>query len=246
MFAGFAGVARAAAVSLFVVAAPAAAVTYTVQISGEVTENSTYGLIAGVPGSTEYRDTNALFSATLSFDLNAASAGGSASGFYFDQPGFLTITNLTFTPTGPGNFYAPTLAGTPVAQMLDAGYGTGFDAWLNLDDQRIDDAGGVPGAVNRTSAFSLTGYDALSPLPGTSFPDFSSLGALEFVFTSSEFTINDLGLQDGSYASASGIITSVTNVTAAPAVPEPATWGLMILGFGVAGATLRRRRLAIA
>jgi PEP-CTERM motif len=30
------------------------------------------------------------------------------------------------------------------------------------------------------------------------------------------------------------------------AVPEPATWGLMILGFGAAGAMLRRRTLAIA
>ena len=26
------------------------------------------------------------------------------------------------------------------------------------------------------------------------------------------------------------------------AVPEPATWGMMIMGFGLAGATLRRRR----
>jgi hypothetical protein len=30
------------------------------------------------------------------------------------------------------------------------------------------------------------------------------------------------------------------------AVPEPATWALMISGFGMAGATLRRRRLAVA
>jgi len=29
-------------------------------------------------------------------------------------------------------------------------------------------------------------------------------------------------------------------------VPEPATWGLMITGFGMAGATLRRRRTAAA
>jgi hypothetical protein len=29
-------------------------------------------------------------------------------------------------------------------------------------------------------------------------------------------------------------------------VPEPATWGLMILGFGAAGSALRRRRPAIA
>ncbi|PZQ56854.1 MAG: hypothetical protein DI570_20445 [Phenylobacterium zucineum] len=30
------------------------------------------------------------------------------------------------------------------------------------------------------------------------------------------------------------------------AVPEPATWALMIGGFGMTGATLRRRRLAVA
>jgi hypothetical protein len=29
-----------------------------------------------------------------------------------------------------------------------------------------------------------------------------------------------------------------------PAVPEPATWAMMILGFGLAGVALRRRRLA--
>ena len=32
----------------------------------------------------------------------------------------------------------------------------------------------------------------------------------------------------------------------APVVPEPASWGLMILGFGTAGAALRRRRIAAA
>lgn len=31
-------------------------------------------------------------------------------------------------------------------------------------------------------------------------------------------------------------------VSAAGAVPEPATWGMMILGFGMAGASMRRRR----
>ena len=35
-------------------------------------------------------------------------------------------------------------------------------------------------------------------------------------------------------------------VTATTAVPEPATWGMMILGFGIAGAALRRRRVAAA
>jgi len=30
------------------------------------------------------------------------------------------------------------------------------------------------------------------------------------------------------------------------AVPEPATWAMMILGFGAAGSVLRRRRAAVA
>lgn len=39
---------------------------------------------------------------------------------------------------------------------------------------------------------------------------------------------------------------SVTLVSAASAAPEPATWGLMILGFGAAGVALRRSRKKVA
>lgn len=38
-------------------------------------------------------------------------------------------------------------------------------------------------------------------------------------------------------ASAVGVVANVEN-----GVPEPATWGMMLLGFGVAGASMRRRR----
>ena len=31
-----------------------------------------------------------------------------------------------------------------------------------------------------------------------------------------------------------------------PGVPEPATWAMLIAGFGLVGATMRRRRAAIA
>lgn len=39
-----------------------------------------------------------------------------------------------------------------------------------------------------------------------------------------------------------GSDTAFRTYTATGAVPEPATWGLMLLGFGAAGALLRRRR----
>ena len=50
---------------------------------------------------------------------------------------------------------------------------------------------------------------------------------------------NNIGAND--YWTAFNDIT-----TGGAAVPEPATWALMIGGFGMAGATLRRRRAAIA
>lgn len=57
----------------------------------------------------------------------------------------------------------------------------------------------------------------------------------------------DLALSDGSGGYSlwlRGNVSSVTSVTAG--VPEPSTWALMILGFGSAGALLRRRRLHYA
>ena len=35
----------------------------------------------------------------------------------------------------------------------------------------------------------------------------------------------------------------ITSVAPGAAVPEPATWAMMIVGFGAAGALLRRRRV---
>lgn len=54
-----------------------------------------------------------------------------------------------------------------------------------------------------------------------------------------EYGLLDVGAQGGSFAHVHG----VTVVTRLGAVPEPATWGLMIFGFGLAGAMLRRRRM---
>jgi len=42
--------------------------------------------------------------------------------------------------------------------------------------------------------------------------------------------------------SADGIRIFVEGTPAAAAVPEPASWALMVVGFGIAGATMRRRR----
>jgi len=59
-------------------------------------------------------------------------------------------------------------------------------------------------------------------------------------------------LQNGIYNKDSGPgrnlkgISHVTFYGASAPVPEPATWAMMIMGFGAAGAILRRRRTALA
>ena len=40
------------------------------------------------------------------------------------------------------------------------------------------------------------------------------------------------------------LVSGLTGTASAGGVPEPASWALMIAGFGLAGAQLRRRRTA--
>jgi hypothetical protein len=64
------------------------------------------------------------------------------------------------------------------------------------------------------------------------------------------FTFDQARLESFTYAfvGAQGLQLDdvVVDAAASAAVPEPATWAMMILGFGAAGSVLRRRRLALA
>ena len=46
----------------------------------------------------------------------------------------------------------------------------------------------------------------------------------------------------GTLNSSNGAYSGSFNVANAPAVPEPATWAMMLLGFGAVGMVIRRRR----
>jgi PEP-CTERM motif len=49
----------------------------------------------------------------------------------------------------------------------------------------------------------------------------------------------------GTWDTGGGSYGGQLDFSVAPSVPEPATWGLMLVGFGVAGAALRGRRNAL-
>ncbi|MDW8414264.1 MAG: PEPxxWA-CTERM sorting domain-containing protein [Thermaurantiacus sp.] len=54
-----------------------------------------------------------------------------------------------------------------------------------------------------------------------------------------------LGHNDGRYIDNVSVPRVIYSAMAGRAVPEPATWGLMIAGFGLVGAALRRRRATV-
>jgi hypothetical protein len=82
------------------------------------------------------------------------------------------------------------------------------------------------------------GFEWGSPLnPGETLDDFSVVGgAFNGSFTGTDFFFAANSLTRNSFR--------LDGVTVNSAVPEPATWLMMILGFGALGATMRRRRNA--
>ncbi len=124
---------------------------------------------------------------------------------------------------------------------------------VTTDDVTFDSRGftaqritGVQGTFNGSAITGLAspfGANNLYYLTGPSFVDGSGLGFataagtsvnLFFQSSASSYRVNSINPFTSSFVSASS--------SALGAVPEPATWAMMIVGFGVVGAGLRRKR----
>lgn len=140
-----------------------------------------------------------------------AAVGNIVTGGDFDPVPITQYGNVT----GPGSF------------------GTGLLTLPNLYSP-VTPTGAVVGIISNTdSLFVPYGY-----VSG------SDLGVSKSTYSGKSFA--SLGLATGSYkfswgqgASADTFTVNVGPVTAA--VPEPATWALMILGFGIIGFSMRRQ-----
>ena len=112
---------------------------------------------------------------------------------------------------------------------------------------------GIDRAVSTLRFTGVTG----SLLGGNDFVEINGGGAVgpyivrnltdsSFSFTGFEYSIELAGSPNNNQgrfnAAGAGARRGSYTIPATPAVPEPATWAMMILGFGVAGAVLRRRR----
>jgi hypothetical protein len=123
--------------------------------------------------------------------------------------------------------------------QFDDGTYEGFGHFVMGLNSGLSFTGNTVGTFAPTSGDVLAGpdYHTLTSLSLASFPDFSLYGHLEFrnpdlkdMRTFANFTPTSL--------------TVSPNPGGVSAAPEPASWALMITGFGGVGWTLRRRRMA--
>jgi hypothetical protein len=166
----------------------------------------------------------------------------------FDNDGTLTGTGafqLSGTLTNDGVVAPGVGAGTLTlnGNYLQTGAGT---LAISLQSSSLADLFAVngSGALGGTLALSCIGGCAIAD--GDVFTIFDSTGPLSGVFAN----VTTSGFLGGfSYDviydyDADRVLLSILDAGSAPAVPEPASWALMIAGFGLAGSAARRRNQA--
>lgn len=125
---------------------------------------------------------------------------------------------------------------------------------VNLFDRTTsggDNGSFVGGVGDFTTAFTLTYYNAANAVIGTqSFTKATPTAPTslaDFAFTGS---VNTGPIKVGSVlytvTAANGSNPGLADISFTGSVPEPATWALMILGFGAIGGSMRYRRKSTA
>jgi hypothetical protein len=231
----FAGVCAAFVV---LATAPAAeAVTIRMQADGVVSLGQDYTGVFGLAGQSlvgrawsfvgDFDLSNAGYDSISSPFVQTMIYGGSA---YDGHPGAApSIGGGAFTLNG----HTETISGNWYGFLL-ATMGWGF----SFDQQAVREFNPI-GGFDKTMILSQEGSLGPFTLPGYVPP----AGDLcESRVCRAQFSIHErTGGQTITHVFAS-LSPSRTTITV---VPEPATWALMIIGFGATGSTLRRRRMAV-
>lgn len=131
-----------------------------------------------------------------------------------------------------------TLGGSSIAlsgQNIDHTHGLGIDA---ASGQLYAARGGDVYAISDTGTLGALAFSQANFIEDVDYlaGNFVYVTFGNQIFSSGgSFT----GASITGFGSLSGV--AVRQGAAAPAVPEPATWGMMLVGFGIVGATVRRR-----
>lgn len=172
-----------------------------------------------------------------------------------------TVASGSFGITCPGNCVdldgtsgPGAITSTPIFFLAGRPVIVSFDLSGNQRDGNIDDFvaqvfftpanGGTAGFISGPPSFD-PGY--LNMLNGTPYVE-AIAGTRPFLTYSYTFTAAISGSFQLYFGTTSGdnVGPILDNVLVTGSVPEPATWGLMIAGFGLVGVAARRHRTAVA
>lgn len=155
----------------------------------------------------------------------------------------------TYHPGDGNNFYLT--SGDPFSPSITANFGDGFSSAVSFDDKFefiIPQNGTGSGSIS-TSFSSLKNKLTITDLlingvsytvPSNSSGQFLSVNDIPILIGATN-TIEVIG----STAARGGTFSGTLTFSAA-AVPEAATWGMMLAGFGMVGGAMRRRRQSVA
>ena len=196
-----------------------------------------------------------------SFELGAfAPRGLGLSNFQSLVAGSATVTGWTVGGIGVDWLSSPGYAARDGVHAIDLGY---FDNGAGSIATSIATVVGAiysltvsAAAVSGLPAYTNQGHVSAGSLTGQAFaPAFSAPNDFGHqVYTDYAFSFTALGSATAISFSADSPFTgygpvidgvSVSLVSLPGGVPEPASWALMIGGFGLAGAALRRRRAVV-
>ena len=166
---------------------------------------------------------------------------GAAAALIASTSASAAVYNFNFS--GTGLFFGEALVGSGTLTT------NGVSQVSSLNGYTYQTITGITGTFNGsqiTGLANVTGSNNLFYLTGPFFVDGNGLGFSTaagsavnlFVTTDTRYRVNAGGLS-------TGFVTASASAAIA-AVPEPATWAMMIGGFGVIGAAARRRRRVTA
>lgn len=220
--------------SALLAATPAQAATYIITYQGTVSGGSDSGIFGGSGNSLVGLDFTAVYMLTDPLPGALSVSDGSTyattyggSGYSAPSPVSATLTINGITQAVSGDYLGQAFQFNNRDGSLDEVYHHSLDRTV-INGYNRDNY--IQNQIYSNSNDFLSSIDYTSPLSYTVQAGDNWYGSFQFY------------APDGSYTIGSLKSTSVTIAALAGGVPEPATWALMILGFGAVGGVLRQQR----